>query len=326
MTDKRFLLLENNYMAFYTLADLDDLKNVVIYHSKKVSGNRLKSLLYNIHNSAKIAHHINLPFKSIWDGILFNSLLEKFVPEYIVFTTSWYSEHLVGYFRKKTPESKLILRFSDMVEREIYKLDQSKLNKIKRLFDGVIAYSQEDAQTYGFSYHSVGYSMIKPEIFKPTKSYDVVFVGADKGRIDKIREAYNKFVSAGLSCFFYVILVKKEDRRDDGIIYADKVMPFLEYLSYENSAKCLFELVQEGSSGRTYRMMESIIYNKLLITNCPEIKGTSYYNPTYVQLFDNVTDIDPSFVNTAPQVVDYNYKGDFSPIRELEFIENSWAI
>ncbi len=324
MTDKKYLLLENNYMAFYTTADVEDLENVVIFHSRKVSKNRLTSLLYNIHNSAKISHYIKLPFKGVWDSILFKDLLKRFTPDYIVFTSSWYSDHLTKYFRKNTPQGKLILRFSDMVVKELRRSDERAINKLKGLFDGVIAYSQEDAETFGFTYHSVGYSKLKEGLLTPKKQYDVVFVGADKGRIDKIRNAYNKFRSAGLSCYFYVILVKEEDRKDDGIIYADKVMPFCEYLSYENSAKCLFELVQEGSTGRTYRMMESIIYNKLLITNCPEIKETEYYKPEYVQLFEDVSEIDPSFVKKAPDNINYCYKGDFSPIRDLEFIEANW--
>ena len=211
-----------------------------------------------------------------------------------------------------------------MVTKELGTSNRDVIERIGNRYDGVLVYSLEDAVNYGFTYHPVGYSAINKSLLKPCKSYDVVFIGAEKGRLDKIRQAYNLFVSAGLSCFFYVILVKEEDRMDDGIIYADKVMSFVEYLSYEVAAKCLFEIVQDGSSGRTYRMMESIIYNKLLITNCKEITSTDYYNTEYVHLYDDVVDIDPSFVKKSPCSIDYHYKGDFSPARVLEFIESKW--
>lgn len=320
----KFLLLEQNHMSFYTLQDVEVLDNVRICHFKSVSDNKLVSLLYNIHNSGKIQQFLNLPFKWVWDALLFKKMLKDFKPDYIVFSQSWYSKHLVSYFRKNCKDTKLILRFSDMVVNSLGGDNITKIEKIRNLFDGVMVYNQEDAIKFGFTYRNIGYSAIRSSLLKSCTKYDVVFIGAEKGRMDKIRQAYKIFTSAGLSCFFYVIKVKEQDRRNDGIIYADKVMPFNEYISYEVAAKCLFEIVQDGSSGRTYRMMESIIYNKLLITNCREIVDTSYYNKKYVQLYIDVSEIDPSFVKNAPLKIDFNYQGDFSPICDLEFIENKW--
>ena len=324
MAKKKFLLLESNPMFLYTLNDIDHMENLVIYHKKCISKNRLLNLIFNIHNSGKIHKYFNLPYKSIWDKILFNKLLKSFTPDYIIFTTSWYSDHLINYFRKRCQNSKLIFRFTDMVSNGLGEKYKLKITKIRGQFNGVLVYSQEDAEEYGFVYHSVGYSAINRVLLKPCKKYDVVFIGAEKGRIEKIRQAYNIFMSAGLSCFFYVTLVRKEDRKEDGIIYADKGMSYFDYLSYEISAKCLFEIVQDGSSGRTFRMMESIMYNKLLITNCTEIKKTDYYFPNYVQLYSMVSEIEPSFIINNSCVIDYHYKGDFSPKRVLEFVERNW--
>lgn len=324
MVNKKFLLLQSNHMSVYSLDEIEHLDNVVIFHHKKVSPNRLINLLFNIHNSAKIQRFVNIPFKGFWDKIVFNKLLKRFVPDYIVFTTSWYSDHLLSYFRIKCKGSKLILRFSDLVSKGFSNISPKFLEKIKSQFDGVLVYSQEDASKYGFTYHSVGYSAIKKSYLKQVPQYDVVFIGAEKGRIEKIRQAHALFSAAGLSCFFYVIMVQEQDRKNDGIIYADKVMPFNEYLSYEISAKCLFELVQDGSSGRTYRMMEAIIYNKLLITNCQEIVHTNYYKKEYVQLYNDLSEINPSFIGNAPEHIDYCYKGDFSPIHVLDFIAAKW--
>lgn len=310
-------------MSYYMLHDIEDMENVRIIHSKSVTDSNFLNLLYNIHNSGKIQQYINLPFRGVWDKLLFDRIIEDFTPEYIIFTISWYSDHLIAYFRKRLKNAKLILRFSDMVVNSLGGANASKVDKIRRQFDGVIVYSMEDAKNYGFTYRSMGYSAIKRSLIKSCPSYDVVFIGADKGRIDKIRKAYNIFKAAGLSCFFYVIMVKSEDRRNDGIIYADRVMPFDEYISYEVAAKCLFEIVQEGTTGRTYRMMESIIYNKLLITNCREIVDTPYFKREYVQVYDDVSEIDASFVLNASEHIDYNYKGDFSPVRDLEFIEEN---
>lgn len=323
MTQKKFLLLQSNPMFQYTLGDIENTDNVVIFHKKRVSENTWTNFLFNLHNSGKIQKYVELPFKGYWDKRLFDDLLDTFTPDYIVFTVSWYSDHLVRYFREKCKDSKLIFRFTDKISNGLGNNYAQIIERIKLQFDGVLVYSQEDARQYGFTYHSVGYSVYK-ECLSEKKPYDVIFVGADKGRIEKIRQAYNIFKSSGLSCFFYVTQVKQVDRKDDGMVYADKPLSFCDYMSYVKSSKCLFELIQEGSSGRTFRMMESIMYNKLLITNCTEIEMSGYYNPEYVLLYKDVADINPSFVVHAPSSVDFHYCGDFSPRRVLVFMSHNW--
>lgn len=318
-TRKKFLMLQSNSMDIYTLNDIAHQDNVVIFHRKKVYNNRFVNFLFKIHNSERINKYVNFPFKGIWDRILFKKLLKSFIPDYIILTTPWYSAHLVEFFRRECRVCKILLRLTDKISNEFGE-DFNGYYELKKVFDGIIVYNKEDADKYGFTYHSVGYSALDQGLLKKQKRYDVVFIGAEKGRIDQIRRAYNMFVGAGLTCFFYVILVKEEDKKNDGIIYADKVMPFLDYLSFEVSAKCLFEIVQDGSSGRTFRMMESIIYNKLLITNCTEITNTDYFKPEYVQLYKDVSEINPLFVTNAPLDINYNYKGDFSPSCVLDFI------
>ena len=311
-------------MSYYTLHDIADAENVRIIHWKRVTQNPVINKIFNIHHSGKISRYVNLPFKSAWNHIIFGKLLRSFNPDYIIFTTSWHSESLIRYFRKYYRNSKLILRFSDKVSNSSFgENSHHKIQNAKDLYDGIVVYNHEDAQIFDCLYHSVGYSKVNLSLLKPCKKYDVVFIGAAKGRMKKIREAYLKFTKAGLSCFFYVILAPKSEIKNDGIIYANKVMPFLDYLSYEVNAKCLFEIVQTGTSGRTYRLMESIIYNKLLITNCTEIAETPYYIKEFVQLYNDVSDIDPDFVKKQKDV-DFHYSGEFSPKCFMQFVENAW--
>ena len=86
MTGKNFLLLQSNPMFLYTLDDIEGKDNVVILHKKKVSNKKWKNLVFNIHYSGRIKEYIELPFKDIWDKLLFDDLLATFKPDYIVFT------------------------------------------------------------------------------------------------------------------------------------------------------------------------------------------------------------------------------------------------
>ena len=313
-------------MSLYTLSDIQDFSNVRVLNSSKVSRSYIISFLYKVHNSKKINSLINIPLKSLWFYYLFAYKLKDFIPDYVVLSTTWYSENLLHFLRKRNPNCKILLRFTDKVENSFGGSCFSEIEKIAKTVDGVMVYSKEDENKFGFNYYPVGYSVIKPALLKSRQKYDVVFIGANKGRIESIREAYLKFVGSGLSCFFYVTGVEKYNRKNDGIHYSDNNMSFLDYLSYEISSKCIFELVQEGSSGKTYRLVESVIYNKLLITNCSEIKNTAFYDKKYVQLFDKVSDIDPLFVKNCQEKVDYKYNGEFSPVHELKYIEKNWAI
>ena len=139
-------------MSYYMLHDIEDMENVRIIHSKSVTDSNFLNLLYNIHNSGKIQQYINLPFRGVWDKLLFDRIIEEFTPEYIIFTISWYSDHLIAYFRKRLKKAKLILRFSDMVVNSLGGANASKVDKIRRQFDGVRVYSMEDAKNYGLTY------------------------------------------------------------------------------------------------------------------------------------------------------------------------------
>lgn len=191
-------------------------------------------------------------------------------------------------------------------------------------FDGVIVYNELDAQKYYFNYYPVAYSPF-PNINNLNKypTVDVVFIGSAKNRLEGIRSVYKKFSMAGFSCYFYVTGVSHKNRKNDGIIYGDTNLSFPEYIARELSSKCLFEMIQDGSTGRTYRMMEAIIYNKKLITNCPEIFSLKYYNSEFVHYYKDIEDISVAFLNGNNEV-DFNYSGDFSPIRLLDYIEHNF--
>jgi hypothetical protein len=63
------------------------------------------------------------------------------------------------------------------------------------------------------------------------------------------------------------------------------------------------------------------MYNKKLITNSQPVKDSPFYRPEYIKLYDNITEIDPSFVlDDTP--VDYGYNNEFSPIGLIEHIDN----
>lgn len=318
--NKNFLFLVSDYMSKYTMRDISGKENVKIIYKRALSKNPILNAFFCFYLSSGANKKISLPFKSIIYKQIFKLKFKENKPLCITLSSPWYDKQLIKYFRKHYPDCKLIIRFGDTVKTALSNNPQLSLDIIKDDFDSAIAYNPDDASDYNILFHPVGYSAIPKEELPTLPKSDVAFIGAAKDRLPLIRELYHRFTNAGLKCDFYVTEVPESKRLNDGIVYGDKNLSFPEYIAREAASDCLLEILQKGSTGRTYRMMEAIIYNKKLITNCPEIKDTPYYNKDYVLYFEDEGQITADFVNKDIGVVDYNYQNDFSPVKYLKFL------
>ncbi len=316
----QYVYLAADFMSQYTLSDFDVLDNVQVVNKIQIFRETLKDKVSRFWLANSVNNKLNMPFKCLIYRAIFGSLNIIDDQELcIILTPAWFDKQLYKYLKTKYPRVKIVVRFGDKVINKLKANSTLDLQFIRDFSDMVVVYDENDARDYGFEYLPVGYSKIHESLLQKKKSYDVVFIAAAKDRLDDIKYCYNKFTGHGFSCFFYIVGVEEADRDESGIIYADKGLPFMEYLSYEASAKCLLEILQSNATGRTFRMMEAIINNKLLITNCPEILRTDYNNGN-VFYFKDIRDIDFSF--PGKKNMPNNYKGDFSPLQLLKLIEH----
>lgn len=79
----------------------------------------------------------------------------------------------------------------------------------------------------------------------------------------------------------------------------------------------IVEIMNGTQAGNTLRLKEAVCYNKCLLTNNPIVKSSPYYHSDYMQIFDNVEDID---LSRFSHDVDYHYQGEFSPGKLMERI------
>ena len=85
-------------------------------------------------------------------------------------------------------------------------------------------------------------------------------------------------------------------------------------------ANCSLDINQDGGTGFTSRFIEAVLYNKRLVTDNVFVKESKFYNPKYIQCVSNFDDMDTKFI-TNEELVDYNYKGEFSPINLINIME-----
>lgn len=304
--------------------EIEEKENVKIVKRDELFNFNIINNLCKLHLSHKINNSINLPFKSFWYKKMSVNNFKHENRYCFIFTPGWYYPEYIKYLEKKYPDSKFVFYFSDTILSKKEKIKNLDISYLKKNFDLVLSYNQNDVKEYGIDYSSIYYSKLPQkniEKFNKYEAVDVVYIGAARNRMDEISTAYKKLKNAGINCYFYVVIEKgKNYEFIDGIIYSESILPFEEYLSRTFSAKCILEILDKNTVGSTLRFWEAIMYDKKLITNYPDVENSKFFNEDFIHYYNNVDDINPYFVkkSSAPR---FKYSNENSPIRFLELIE-----
>jgi len=325
--------MQYNYVLFdcqveyYRIAryDIEQLPNVLIKYRGIASNNKFKRLLFRLHTSGRLNKIIKLPFQRIWNKDILGDL--SFVadgPICFIFTVGMgdlpYQTHLFEYLRKTFPDCKLVLLLRDILTVGKRLMPSFDEKKAKQIFDGIYTINVMDAEKYGFRRIHSFCSQYPVETDSNDEKSDIVFVGVVKDRLDTVRRAYEKFTAAGLKCDFLLVSHVPLENVPEGIVVQNKGIPYSEMLRRTVNSRCVLEVTQKGTDALTSRCLEALCYNKKLISDNFRLKETEYYDPHYMCLFKDIDDVDPAFIKEDVEV-DYNYKGDFSPVKGLELIE-----
>lgn len=283
--------------------------------------NPVLKLLNKVHMSGKINRKIQLPVRKIWDKYYITEIAKRNLKDQfiVVMTNISVRKFRLEYLQslEKQPNVCLVLVAVDsFVDKELCPLDI--MAKVK--FDLVYSFDKGDCLNYGLQHTQSLYSK-KDNVKALSGKSDLFFVGRAKDRFSSLCEIVNKANTRDLKCNFQILGVKNQDRVNaQGITYLDTVKPYDDVLPMILSSKCLLDIVQTGQDGLTMRVYESIFYNKKLITNNPNVRYLPYYNLQYMQIIDDIGEIDFDFIS-KDETVNYDYLGDYSPVRFLEVVK-----
>ncbi|WP_445439367.1 hypothetical protein [Citrobacter portucalensis] len=163
-----------------------------------------------------------------------------------------------------------------------------KLFFIKLFGVKIYTFDMDDANKYNLNYHNQVYAVGK---FKNNQrefnknNGDVLFVGANKGRLDILLKLEKIFTSIGLIPRFYV-LTDNERKENNNIHYLSQNMDYTTYIDYIKASEFVLDIVQDGQSGLTLRALEAAFFRKKLITTNKNIKNSNLYNENNVYLID----------------------------------------
>lgn len=298
--------------------DLEKCDNVHLVYDIVDRVPRPIRYLYKLHTNKRINRRIKLPFQDLWIPLYFKSPFKDNKPLCIVFQNWVLPLKAFHYFDKKYPGVKKVNLYRDLV-----KMSKDAQSRYDGVFDFTMTIDNLEAEKYGYVwFHEYESKLDNLKISNDYPECDVFFAGVAKDRLPKLMTIYKILTGAGLSVHYYLLGVPESERIPyEGITYADKGMSYREMLDHTINCRCVLDINQNNAAGYTSRFLEAVMYNKPLIADNPYIKESRYYNPEFIQVYDDWNDLDPEFVKKDEHRVDYHYEGDFSPIRLIEQID-----
>lgn len=171
-----------------------------------------------------------------------------------------------------------------------------------------------DAEKYGWKFWMDCLSDLSD--IKKVQSSDVFFVGSAKDREDELIDIYEVLQLHRLNLDFTIVGGSKEKA---GI--KNNWIGYEELLSRDLSTNCILEVMQHGQTGYTCRAQEAIVFNKKLLTNNKWIINSKFYNSDFIHVFEKFGEKEIDFIKKEINV-EYNYAGEFSPLRLIEYIDD----
>lgn len=190
------------------------------------------------------------------------------------------------YLKKKNPNIRIIVWYWDPVYRCF------NPNLLDDSFEKW-SFDKNDCKNYSLNYNTTFYFKEIKLSRSTEKVYDILFLGVDKGRREKLETLQNQLDEQNFITKFHIVSDKSKSL---------KPVSYNEYLEMIQHSAAILDYIQEGQAGMTLRVMESIFLNKKLITNDETIKHEKFYcsENIFVLGKDNISNLH-KFINSPYQ-------------------------
>lgn len=220
----------------------------------------------------------------------------------IIFATKDYS--VVRYIKKRSKANIIFWYWNPAFRMGIPKKELYGLAN-------VWSFDPEDCKKYSLKFNTTFFfkNMVLPNT---TIEYDLLFLGINKGRRDKLNRLNENFQNYLLNTYFHIVPDKNEK-----VDVKINPIPYIDYLMLLSKSKAILDIQPIGQSGLTLRPMESIFFKKKLITDNKGILHEDFYNSQniFVLGVDNISNI-RNFISSPYKEVDPDI------VNKFDF--NSW--
>lgn len=153
----------------------------------------------------------------------------------------------------------------------------------------VYHYDEGMCKKYGFKFNTIMYSRNVSQP-KSVHKYDAFFLGFAKDRENELIQIHKKLISAGMKPRFYVF-GSNTNNPYEGFEYLDGYVNYKEYLNMMSECSIIVDIAQSNQDGFSMRVMESIFFDKKLISTNKALKNAGFFSSNNILVMDkNVTD------------------------------------
>jgi hypothetical protein len=322
-----YIIINNAKKDSWSECVWSDVKDkATIYLDNNLIRKSFLKTIKKVHFSNQINNLIRLPLKQLWDFSLCLKItdLNSTNRNYIIFQNNIkFSPSFIKKL-KREKNSYIVLYLYDTVERMGIGKSTKQFNTYCKYYhvDAVFSFDQNDVRKYGLRYFDLYSSLFIKENSVHSK-LGLFYIGGcrSQNRLNILHTIYEKLHSV-INCDFNIADVSGEHQKYVNEITYNKPLKYSEVLEKVNNVNTLLEITNENQEGYTIRFKEAVCFNKKLLTNNQAVKHSSYYNPKYIYIYDNIESIDSEWLLTDLEI-DYRYKYDFSPLKLLEVIQNT---
>ncbi len=275
-------------MEKYNYIFLKDKNND--YFLKHIKNRNIKKY-YIFHPKSKmfkILRKCKIDSKKLWGD--WKKDIDKY--DLVILGENNYSFHISKYIKQKNKHCRIIVYYWNVLN-EGYK----KILKDPNV-DEFWSFDKNEVKKYNLKYNTQFYSwdckLPKKEVIQ-----DVCFCGRDKGREKILKEINDNFIANNLKTNIYICKNEKD------------FVPYDKYLEEVAKSKAVLDVNANHQIGLSLRPMESIFFEKKLITTNEDIANYDFYRKENVFIIgkDDYKDL-PKFLNTPykkipKKIVDY---------------------
>lgn len=282
-------------------------KNTLILRSdaRDYFGKQIKSRGYNIldpYNGQfsiftrflrRVHFKSKLPFKTLWYN---KKILKHNAKSIVIFETQITREYLI--WLRDNHKSKVHVWYWNIVKNTV------NPDELRDVADQLWTFSSRESKEFNMLFNAPPYfNDIKLD--ELATDLDVVFVGKDKGRAEKLFEYERIFQRMGLKTHFHIAPNKRWQKKK---IHKRKI-DYSETLRFTARTKAVFDLIEIVDSGLSMRAMETLFLKKKLITNNILIKNYDFYDSKNIFILgiDKIEEL-PDFVNSPFIEIDEKIK------------------
>lgn len=296
-------------------------ENVRYISSPLSAKSKLARFFFRIHFSKRLNSFFPIGLKSWWNSKFFNDDFGNANPIVFIFFHNWFRFDEIGlfdYLKSQFRNAKTVCYFQDLLDLQ----ENIDTDRLRSVFDLVITYDSQDAIKNNFLYHPTVYSKwnVSEDVF--VERTNVYFLGSAKNRFPKILRIYYRLMALGLKCDFFISDVDYRERIPlPGLRYITTNISYEQNLQYLLKADAILEVMQNGATGYTMRTWESIMYDKVLITDNSMVCSAPFFDSGKVLYFAKSQDIFLSEIQAKiAHEGDNKYKKEISPANFLKFI------